>query len=101
MQDSQIINIDDIAKRIIPLTAFRRNPGKVFEKLNESGGFIITKDGKPLGKLLPLENHKVNKSISDKIVQLQSATGGFSLGITLSPEQINNLVDKSYEEMLS
>lgn len=101
MQRTQLTNIDEIAERILPITYLRRNPGRFLKKLDETGGFIITKDGKPLGKLLPLDKNKAKTSTKEKLKKLKAIIGGFHLNITLTPAQINTVIDTSYEKMLS
>ncbi len=41
-------DIEEFNNRIVALTYFRRNAGKVFERLSQTKQLIITKDGKPL-----------------------------------------------------
>lgn len=101
MQDLQNINIDDIVEKIVPLTVLRRYPGRIFKDLRETGGFIITKDGRPVGKLLPLRSTKKQMTKEEKLKKLKSLIGGFSLKINLSPMQLNKIIEQSYEKMLS
>ena len=101
MQDTYSRDIDNFVKQILPMTLLRRNPGGAFKKLEKVGGFIITKDGRPVGKLLPLHDKAPPQSKKDKLKKLQSLVGGFNIGINLNPRQINKLVKQSYEEMLS
>ena len=95
------INLEQVIEKILPITELRRNPGGVFRRLPEVKGFIITKGGKPVGKLYPMENKSGSSTIQENLKKLKAVVGGFDLKISLSPRQINEIIDRSYEEMLS
>lgn len=92
--------IDDFAKKLLPLTYFRRNAGKVMAKLPKVGTFILTKDGKPVAKLSMLKDETKEENIEKNIAKLKSLAGGFKLGKGMSPAKINKLLDARYAEML-
>jgi len=83
------------------MTDLRRNPKEAFRKLDKVGGFIVTKDGKPVAKLLPLGRTGKIETKKDKLQRLQFLSGGFRLGLKMSPKKINRIIDQSYEQMLS
>lgn len=43
--------IDELTKRLLPITELRRNAGAILNRLPEVGSFILTKDGKPVAKI--------------------------------------------------
>jgi len=45
----------DFTNSLMPLTFFRRRAGEALEKLGEEGILILTKDGKPIAKITPME----------------------------------------------
>lgn len=92
--------IEDFSKRLLPLTYFRRNAGKVMARLPKVGTFILTKDGKPVAKLSILTEETKEENVEKNIAKLKSLAGGFKLGKGMSPAQINKLLDARYAEML-
>lgn len=78
----------------------RRNTGLVLDKLAQSGGVIITKDGRPVAELTAISPDRLLTS-SQRVDKIKSLLGGYKLGIKLTPEQLNKDYDKSYGEMLS
>lgn len=96
-----ISNIDDLAKRLIPLTYLRRNAGEVLAKLQEMGELVVTRDGKPIARLSSFKETATHKrNIEADLERLRHFAGGLHLGIRLSPKQLNKLIEKSYEKML-
>lgn len=95
-----ISNIDELTKRLLPLTYFRRKAGEVLSRLPQVGSFILTKDGKPVAKLSMLSKEVKKETPEERQAKLKPLIGGFKLGIKLTPKQINKLLDQSYEEML-
>lgn len=94
------INIEDLTKRLLPLTYLRRNAGEVLANLPKVGTYILTKDGKPVAKLSVLEKEAKKEDIDSKLKKLRKLAGGFKLGGDLTPEKINKIIDKSYEHLL-
>lgn len=92
--------IEDFSKRLLPLTYFRRNAGKVMARLPKAGTFILTKDGKPVASLNVLKDETKEEEIAKNIAKLKSLAGGFKLGKGMSPAKINKLLDARYAEML-
>lgn len=100
MSNMQTTNIDDITKRLLPLTVLRRKAGEVLSKLEEVGEMLITKDGKPVAKLSSLTTTKVQKANIDvDLKKLKSITGGYRLG-KISPKQIKKIINQQYERVL-
>jgi len=100
MQNTQFQDIDILVNKILPLTQLRRNPSKALAKLEEVGGFIITKDGKPVGKLLPLKKKEKEISKEEMLSKIKTLSGGFKIGIKVKPSQIKKLINQSYEKVL-
>lgn len=96
----QNINIDDLTKRLIPLTYLRRNTGEVLDKLRIEGELLLTKDGRPVAKLSSLEAVSEKRDVATDIKKIRQLAGGFHLG-KITPKQINRIIEKSYEKMLS
>ncbi len=58
----KILNTEEITKRLIPITEFRRNAGEILREIETIGTVIITKGGKPIVELRPLkETNKKDK----------------------------------------
>jgi|YNPMSStandDraft_1061717.scaffolds.fasta_scaffold52426_2 prevent-host-death family protein len=100
MQNIHFQDIDVLVNKILPLTQLRRNPSKVLAKLEEVGGFIITKDGKPVGKLLPLKKAGKELSKEEMLAKIAALSGGFKIGIKAKPSQIKKIINQNYEKML-
>ncbi len=100
MQKTHSHEIETIIEKILPITQLRRNPTEAIKYLEETGGFIITKDGKPVGKLLPIKKAAKSLSISEKLKKLKALKGGLRLTPDLDSKKINQLIKRSYEEML-
>lgn len=96
---NNVFSLDDFTSRLMPLTYFRRNAGEVMARLSVEGTIFITKGGKPIAKLSVV---KVNTSfgVEKKIKKLKKLSGGFHLGKDLTPDKMNKLLDRRYEEML-
>ena len=92
--------IEDFSKRLLPLTYFRRNAGKVMAKLPKAGTFILTKDGKPVAKLSTIRENVYGGDIEENIKKLKKLAGGFRLGKGLAPSKINKIIDESYAKNL-
>lgn len=93
-------NIDYLTKRLLPLTVLRRKAGEVLAKLPEVGSYLVTKDGKPVAKLSALSTQEHKETVKERLERLKPLIGGFKLGISMTPKQMNKLLDKRYEEML-
>ncbi len=92
-------DIEELTKRLLPLTYFRRNAGEILEKLEKIGTIILTKDGKPVAKLTSLyEKNELSKK--EKIIKLKKLAGGFHLG-KISPKKIRKIIYQRYEKVLS
>lgn len=92
--------IDDFAKRLLPLTYFRRNAGTVLDSLEKGKAFILTRGGRPFAKISLLADFKKELTREEKLRKLKKAIGGFRLGRGMTPSQMNKLLDKRYAEML-
>lgn len=101
MQTNIDDNIDKFTKRLLPLTVLRRNAGEVLRKLPSVGTYILTKDGKPVAKLTAISETKerLKDEIKGDIKKIRKLAGGLSLG-KLSPEELNRIIDKQYEQVL-
>jgi len=95
-----MINIDDISQHLLTMTQLRRRPGEVFQKLPEVGMYIVLRNGKQVGRILPIEKKMTKEEIEKNIEKLHKLAGGFRLGKHLNPVQLNRLYDKQYDEML-
>ena len=93
-------NIDELTKRLLPLTVLRRKAGEVLAKLPEVGSYLVTKDGKPVAKLSALVTIEHKETVKERLTRLKPLIGGIKLGIGMTPKQLNKLLDKRYEEML-
>ena len=85
---------------LIPLTDLRRHAGKIFNQLPQLKLFIILKDGRPVGKITPMEESLPKSSLKDDLKKIRQLAGGFRLGINLTPKQMNEDYDKMYDQML-
>lgn len=95
-----MLNANEITKRLLPLTLFRRRAGEVLAKLSEVKIYVITKDGKPVAKLTAIDEPLSEETRAQRLTKLKSLSGGFRLGKGRSPSQINKLLDRGYEQML-
>lgn len=93
-------SLDDLIDRLLPLTYFRRNAGKVMAKLPMVGTFILTKDGKPVAKLSAVEPKFSKEKVEENLIKLRRLAGGFHLGKDLTPSKINKIIKKSYAKNL-
>ncbi len=97
-----LTNLDDITKRLVPLTYFRRKAGEAFDKLPQLGMLIITKNGKPVAKLSKISNTETNtqpKPAQD-LEKVNKVIGGFRLG-RVSPAKFKSIILKRYDRVLS
>ncbi len=95
------ISIDDISKHLLTMTELRRRPGEIFRRLSEVGTYFLSKDGRLIAKIIPLQNSlsvAANKKAS--VTKLYSLAGGFRSKKSLSPSKLNKLYDQQYGEML-
>lgn len=53
----------NLANSLMPLTFFRRRAGEALEKLYAEGLLILTKDGKPIAKITPMEEKKTEEDL--------------------------------------
>ena len=82
----QLIDIEELTKRLLPVTYFRRNAGEIIEKLEKVGTIILTKDGKPVAKLTSLKKKK-DFDVDENLKKLKKIAGGYHLG-KISPKKI-------------
>lgn len=95
----QPFDVSQITQRLLSATMLRRNTGQVLDKLAQSGGVIITKDGRPVAELTAISPDRLLAS-SQRVDKIKTLLGGFSLGIKQTPKQLNKDYDKVYDEML-
>lgn len=96
----ETFDTNEITKRLLPLTLFRRRAGDVLANLSKVKVYIITKDGKPVAKLTTIDEPTLEETGPQRLAKVKSLSGGFRLGKGMSPPQINKLLDKRYEQML-
>ncbi len=94
------ISIDDIHKHLVSLTDFRRNAGRYVDRLPQQGPLTILRGSKVVAHLIPPTEKKPVMSMEERIKKVQELAGGFKLGISLTPKQLNEEYDKMYDEML-
>ncbi|MBI5465632.1 hypothetical protein HY946_03395 [Candidatus Gottesmanbacteria bacterium] len=100
MQISQNDYLDQYAEQLLPITLLRRNAGSVLKKLETLGTLILTKDGRPIAKITPLEKSLTNVSKIDSDLQMvKKLAGGLHLGKT-TPRQIKKIILKQYDRVL-
>lgn len=95
----QTLNVSQITQRLLPATMLRRNIGQVLDKLSQFGNIIITKDGRPVAELVAISPDRLLTS-SQRVDKAKTLLGGYKLGIKLTPAQLNQDYDKTYDEML-
>jgi hypothetical protein len=96
----QIISLNEINKHFISLTDFRRNAGRYINTLAQKGPYAILRGSKVVAELTAPVQSEPKLSTAQQIKKVRKLAGGFSLGINLTPEQINKEYDKMYDEML-
>ena len=92
------MDIDELTKRLLPLTYFRRNAGEVIENLQTTGTIILTKDGKPVAKLTSV----IQESKSDEeenLKKIKRFAGGYHFG-KISTKQIKKIILSQYDKVL-
>lgn len=94
----QLIDIDELTKRLLPLTYFRRNAGEIIGKLETLGTIILTKGGKPVAKLTPLKE-KEESDEKENLLKVKKFAGGFHFG-NITPKQIKKIILSRYEKVL-
>ncbi|OGK24404.1 hypothetical protein A3A46_01120 [Candidatus Roizmanbacteria bacterium RIFCSPLOWO2_01_FULL_37_13] len=94
----QLIDIEELTKRLLPVTYFRRNAGEIIEKLEKVGTIILTKDGKPVAKLTSLKKKK-DFDVDENLKKLKKIAGGYHLG-KISPKKIKKIIMQQYESVL-
>lgn len=110
-------------QQIINMLDFRKSPGEVInEVFYNKKKFILERGKKRMAVIVPIDFYekalsdegikvytkerirefkkedKVTKNLSTKVKIL---SGGFKLGIKLTPKQLNKLYEKSYKKVLS
>ena len=55
------LHTEEITKRLIPITEFRRNAGKILKDIESIGTVILTKGGKPVIELRPIKTTRAKK----------------------------------------
>jgi len=53
--------LDELTKKLIPITELRRNAGSILNKLPVAGSFVLTKSGKPIAELVAIGKSKKAK----------------------------------------
>ena len=99
----QLIGINELTERLLPLTYFRRNAGQVIKKLDKVGSVILTKDGKPIAELISLKKQgkkeEKDKAVEENLKKLYKFAGGYDFG-PISPRKIKKIIMKHYEKVL-
>lgn len=98
----QSIDIEELTKRLLPLTYFRRNAGEVIKNLEKIGSLILTKDGRPVAKLTSLKEKaekEQDEDIEENLKKLKKFAGGYHLG-KISPRKIKKIIMQQYERVL-
>lgn len=96
----QTISLDDMNKHFISLTDFRRNAGSYIDTLPQKGPYSILRGSKVVANLSAPTESEPELSIEERIKKVRRLAGGFRLGISLTPEQLNEEYDKMYDKML-
>ncbi len=94
----QFFDIEELSKKLLPLTYFRRNAGEVIEKLKTTGTIILTKDGKPVAKLTPLEK-EAESDEEENLKKIKRFAGGYHFG-KISTKQIKKIILSQYDKVL-
>jgi antitoxin (DNA-binding transcriptional repressor) of toxin-antitoxin stability system len=95
------ITIDDISRHLLTMTELRRRPGEVLRRLPEVGTYFLSKDGRLIAQIIPLQGASdVSTNKKAAVAKLYSLAGGFRSKKSLSPSQLNKFYDQQYEEML-
>lgn len=90
--------ISELTDRLIPLTYFRRNAGKIFATLSQKGSLVLTKGGQPIAALVQLSSAKTTPV--DYTQTIKNLAGGIKTKTKLTPNKINQIISNSYEKLL-
>lgn len=94
----QLDDIEELTKRLFPLTYFRRNAGEILEKLEFIGPIILTKDGKPIAKLTSLKGESTQGE-KENLLKVKKFVGGYHFG-KITSGQIKKIILQQYEKVL-
>lgn len=86
---------------MISVKELRENFDKLKTDLEDGKSFILLYRSKPLAEIKPFKQKESDEmTISNKIALVKKLAGGIDIPIQLNPEDINKIVNTSYEEML-
>lgn len=90
--------INDFTDRLVPLTYFRRNAGKILVTLSQKGSLVLTKDGQPIAALVRLTSAETTPV--DYTQAIKNLAGGIKIKTKLTPDKINQIISGGYEKLL-
>lgn len=99
MQIQEDDYLDQFTKQLLPITFLRRKAGLVLKKLENVGTLILTKDGKPVAKIIAIDKKPHDMTKQERLEAVKKAAGGFHLG-QLTPRQIKKIIMKQYDRVL-
>lgn len=87
---------------IISMKQLREDFGDIKQRLQAGEKLLLVYRSQPLAEIKPVKKRKkkvLKRRDYTKIIE--KLAGGFKLGRNLTPEKLNKIYDKQYEEMLS
>ncbi len=86
---------------MISVKQLRQNFDKLKTDLEHGKSFILLYRSQPLAEIRPFRPEKSDDmTMSNKIALIEKLAGGIDLPVSLQPEDINKIVDSSYEKVL-
>ena len=86
---------------IISMKQLREDFSSVKQRLQAGEELLLIYRSQPLAKIRPVGKRKKTLKKKDYVKIIEKLAGGFKLGANLTPEKLNKIYDKQYEEMLS
>jgi hypothetical protein len=90
---------------MISTKQLRENFEMVKQGIEEGLSFILIYRSQPLAEIRPIEKKETQFSskvderiIETQLKQVEKLAGGFKFGKDLTPEEINDVIEKQYEE---
>lgn len=95
-----------MAPEAVSVKYFRENFPEIKEQLENGYSFTLMYRSSPLADIIPRTRHRKahatsrEEKIRKNIEKVKQFAGGLKLKTKLTPERINQMLDKRYEEML-
>lgn len=98
---NQTVTFTDVSQNLVSITELRRNAGSIFDRLPQIGTLTVLRNGKVAGHVIPPAKFKQTKAnLKQDLEKIRRLAGGFPFKTNLTADQLNELYDQQYQEML-